>query len=531
MAKSSRVKPKVSFLDAYLEGRLGSFFSLAPSETQAALARQRASPRPELASALGRYARKLGAPEEAVASIGRLEQPGSRAVVTGQQPGLLLGPIYTLSKAVTAVRLAQRLSSEDRPVVPVFWLASQDHDSAEIDHAYLLDVEERLLRPSLPFPEGQPSGRVAFTPEWQDSLEAQLLEARTPTVYRDEVLALLREAAALSDTVADVFGALLYRLLGSQGLVVLNPLEPDVAPLFGKVLARELEQPLESSRRINAAGESLSALGYAPQLGRAPGATNLFLEQRKDGQPRRELLHADVDGFYTSSGRYTSRYSKGELAELLRDEPARITPAAGLRPITQDAVLPTALLVVGPGELRYFAQLREVYALHEVAMPLVWPRATATLVEPPIRRILDKYGLTVDEVQRRPDASSQRVLLDLHGHGEVVTRCLAEMDEAVAGLLEHLGAVDPTLKRSIRRTDERLRLGVERLRSKAAAAIAKQDEITSRQLGRLERHLLPGGQPQERVLSPFSPFLKFGVRHVMARLLSLEPEGEQVLDL
>lgn len=236
--------PSPSFETAYAQGAFADFFQLAPKDTAAALELPRPVPRAALTAALGRSAEKLGAPEAALRNLERLAHPGSRVVVTGQQTGLLLGPLYTLSKAVTAIALAKRLSSEARPVVPVFWLASQDADSAEIDHSYLLDLRERLHRPALPLPEGVCAGRIPLPEAWLEALLCDLDALEVPEPYRREVGALLQRTAARAQSFSEWFGALLYELLGPAGLVVLDPMACDTAALFRPVLEAELAAPL-----------------------------------------------------------------------------------------------------------------------------------------------------------------------------------------------------------------------------------------------------------------------------------------------
>jgi bacillithiol biosynthesis cysteine-adding enzyme BshC len=515
--------PPTPFETAYASHALSHLFALAPQDTRSALEQPRPVDRRVLAAALRRQAEKLGAPEAVFGNLERLEHSESRVVVTGQQTGLLLGPLYTLSKAVSAIALAKRLNTQERPVVPVFWLASQDADSFEIDHAYLLDLNEQLHRLSLPLPEGVPAGRVVLTGTWFERLVGDLNAFHGPAAHRAEVTELLRRTAARAETFADWFGAILYELLGDEGLVVLNPLEPGLARLFSPVLAAELEEPLRSGAAINAAGDTLRALGYTPQLGRAAGATNLFLEE--DGQ--RRLLRFDGRCFWADAG----CYSRDELLARLAADPACLTPAAGLRPVTQDAALPTTATVVGPGELRYFAQLKGVYEQHGVAMPLIWPRMTATVLEPPVARLLEKFGVSAAEVQRDFGGVRDRVLLGLHGHKLAFDNRLKALKNLSGSLCAHVSEIDPTLANTVTRAEADLREIFARLEVKSAAALADRDDIYTRQFGRLQAHLLPGGTPQERCLSPFSFFLKFGVAGVMAALLALPAEGDHELRL
>ena len=499
-------------------GDLGEFYALAPSDKQAALALPREVDRETLADALRAYAERLGAPAQVFEQLNALSHPESRVVVTGQQAGLLLGPTYTLSKAVTALNLARQLSTEDKPVVPVFWVASQDHDTEEIDHTYLLDMAEQLRKLELPLPSGTPAGRIKFKEKWLETILEELAQLEVPEAHSKEVTGLLKNAVESSETFADLFSALLYRLLGEQGLIVLNPLEPKVAPLFKNVLNTELNAPTASAEAVNAAGERITEAGYTPQLGRGAGATNLFLEE--DGQ--RTLLRFEEGTFFTENREYTLE----ELQTKLNADPSLITPAAGLRPITQDAALPTAAVVVGPGELRYFAQLKEVYEQHGVAMPLVWLRTTATVVEPPVRRILDKFNLNASEVTTDFEAVKRQTLLELHGHAEAFDKALETLDTSLEKLTGEVREVDPTLTGTVEKAEGHFRRTLGILETKSAAALDKQDDIYARQLGRLEKHLLPLGTTQERLISPFSFFLKFGIKPVLDAFLALPAEGD-----
>jgi bacillithiol biosynthesis cysteine-adding enzyme BshC len=511
---------------AYLSGHLTDFFQLPPGDTDAALGLRREVDRAALAAALRPYAERLGAPESTLRNVERLADPRAMAVVTGQQAGLLTGPMYTLAKAMTAVKLAARLDSEDRPVVPVFWVASQDHDVAEVDHAYLLDASETLRRVEVGLPDGVPVGRIPMDEAMVAAVAASLTQHTPRPSCEAEVMAVLEETAAASRTYADWFAAQLYRLLAGTGIVIVDPMEPAVAALVAGLLERELADPLEGPARVNDAGKRLRRLGYTPQLGRAEGATNLFVElPGGDGLPRRQLLRVE-GGEFSAGG---TRLTKGDVLARLREDPASVTPAAGLRPVVQDALLPTAASVLGPGELAYVAQLRGVYELHGVPMPLVWPRATATVVEPAAARLLRTYGLTSAGFRADPDGALERVLLERHGAASSFNRATKELEAAFEELLANVDAIDPTLRGTVKRGRRHLEATLARLKGKSAAALSRRDAETRRQFERLRAHLLPLGQPAERVLSPYSHALKFGLAPLLARLEGMGESGEHEL--
>ena len=514
---------------AYEAGELAEFFQVRPGDTDTALALRRDVDREALADAIRPHAERLGAPGATFGAIDRLAHPRSMAVVTGQQAGLLLGPMYTLSKAMTAIALARRLNSEDRPVVPVFWVASQDHDVAEVDHAYLLDAGEELHRPSVALPGGVPVGRIPYAPEMLRAVRGSLVEHDPSPRCGPQVLGLLEETAAVSRTFADWFSAQLYRMLGHHGLVVVDPLEPAVAAISAPLLRSEILEPLAGPERVNAAAQALKQMGHSPQLGRGDGATNVFIELGRDaGTPQRHLLRAVKGGGFVADGR---SLDTAEVLARLGEDPTALTPAAGLRPVVQDALLPTAVSVLGPGELAYVAQLRGVYELHGVPMPLAWPRATVTVLEPAAARLLDVLGTTVAEFTADPEGVLDRVLLARHGAAAGFERATSSLESAMEELLSDVDGIDTTLRGTVLRGRRYLEETIERLRSKSAAALARRDGDTRRQFRRLRAHLTPLDQPAERVLSPYSHMLKFGVDAVLDRLAKIGESGDNELRL
>ncbi|MBA2668306.1 MAG: bacillithiol biosynthesis BshC, partial [Trueperaceae bacterium] len=295
--------------------------------------------------------------------------------------------------------------------------------------------------------------------------------------------------------------------------------------LWRALIDRELERPELTPALVNGAGERLQALGWAPQLTRAEGATNLFAEA-PGGGPRTLVRFDATDGFDLGG----ERIDRATLDEWLDDDPTALTPAAGLRPVLQDALLPTAVFVVGPGELRYIAQLRGVYEAHGVAMPLVWPRASATVLQPPVRRILARHGLDWQRVMHDPDGAECSLQLQRHGHADAFAHALAVVEREVGSLIAHVDAIDPTLAGTVHRGRHHLERTVLTLREKAARALARRDIDTRRQFERLRVHLRPNGGLQERVVSPFSFFLTLGVESVRDAFLELPVEGDHAIE-
>ncbi len=514
-------------MDAYAFGELDEFFdcprppqTIRPSE---AFSR----PRAELAAALAAEAGRLGAHSRVIAAAGRLADERSAAVVTGQQAGLLLGPNFTLSKLFTARHIAARIDTDEAPVVPVFWLASQDHDTAEIDHAWLLDLDERLHRMKLELPSDVPTGLIPWQNAWLTDLLGQLRSGNWQAEFLEGIEQQLGEAAAVSESWADFFAALFYRVLGPDAPLVLDPTRPGLAPLFSSVLAREIEDPQASVEAINSAGARLSRLGHSPQLGRGHLSTNLFISTTQDGLPRRRLLRFDAGTF--SAGE--ERFSRADLLAMLDSEPGRITPAAGLRPVVQDAVVPTSAFVVGPGELRYLAQTRDVYRHHGVTQPTIWPRAEVTLLEPPAVRILSKLGVSAADYQADPESIERQLLLEQSGAAREFSAGLHSLRQAQAELKAALLKIDPTLSGAVDRHAQRVAHSLGTLEQKTAAATRRRESVLDGQFERLRAQLLPAGGLQERVLSPVSFFLKFGSGPVLRRFAEIGESGPHLLEL
>lgn len=490
---------------AYRAGTLKKWIRLMPTDLELAHSESRTEiDRTLLAEAFRAYHSSLGTLDSTTQTLlERLQHPASRTVVTGQQAGLLGGPAYSVHKAADAILLARQLDTPDQPVVAVYWVASQDHDAAEVASTTLLDHSEELHRLTLNLPEGVPIGRIQWQANWTQQIETLLETFDTQDTYKTFVRDKIKKALASGGSYADVFARLIHHLLAKEGLLILDPLHPAFAKLMAPSLAHELKQPLASSQKIEEAAQQLQAQGFTPQLRRPAGATNLFLEEA-DGQ--RRLLHYQQPIFQTDN----NQYSQQELLELLNTDPSRLTPAAGLRPVVQDTLLPTLAFVVGPGEVAYGAQLQEVYKLHGLQQPLLWPRLSVTWLEPNVQRLLNKLNLTVAELQKNPEKAYGQAIAKQQNAASLSATRLTELEQQFNILTTEIEALDPTLVKATKRTQHKTLQRFERLQQLGQQALARAENQKSQQLTRLKTHLLPNGHKQEREMNFLTYLLKHG---------------------
>jgi bacillithiol biosynthesis cysteine-adding enzyme BshC len=494
---------------------LRQFLPFGIENLPALLHTPRSAPREALSAGLVAYLKRLGAPPQSLEAARTLAHPGSRAIVSGQQAGLLTGPAYTFYKAHAAIKLAHEHRQPDQPVVPVFWVASQDHDTDEVCSIELLDFEERVHSLRLELPPAHPAGRIPFHPYF-----AEVCTLIQPFAGHPAIRERICRAMLGNWSYSEVFARLMLEFLGPHGLVLFDPMAPELAPLFVPALQHEITNPLASSEAVNRTARAMKLAGLEVVLGRGEAATNLFLE----GSDRvRRLLRFRAGHFEDGEQRYTP----ADLRAILALDPARITPAAGLRPVLQDAVLPTAGLVVGPGELKYIAELGGVYALHGLEPPAVIRRMGVTVLEPPIERLLQKYGLEAWAFQADPEGLFKTALAQEDARVQVIQthlkRIAAEFEQ-VQALLK-----DPTLSRPRHRARVRVQYELERLERKILDNALRHENTTGAQFARLQRHLVPT-VPQERVY----PFLMYLLKHgeiVLQRLLELPATGNHTLRL
>lgn len=491
--------------------------------------------RDAVADALRRQNERHGGLSGATAAhIEALRDPASVAVVTGQQVGLFGGPLYTVLKTITALQCAEAWAEElGRPVVPVFWVEGEDHDFAEIRAAHVLRrnavVTLRYTGHAEPDDGNLGAvGRLTLTEQITRVLD-QLDDALPPSDFKPDVMALARDAYAPGVTLEDAFTRLVRGLFPDAGLVFLNPDDPALKAVAAPLVRRELTDPAASAARVQAASAQLEADGFHAQVRARP--TNLFL---LTGGQRRRLDWSEDDGAFTVYGTGETK-TQSELLALLETTPEAFSPNVVLRPLVQDLLVPTMAYVAGPGETSYFAQYGGVYEWAEVPRPLVYPRASATLVEGKVQKVLDKFDLTVDAFAEDADALFQRVVVEQMevdvdaAFGEA----LPQVHRAVSALKQTAQAVDPTLGKAAEATRAALMGELNDLKSRIVRAEKRSQDALRQQLDKAYANVRPEGTWQERLVSvlyflnKYSPALLTDLRAA----LSPDTRAHQVVEL
>jgi bacillithiol biosynthesis cysteine-adding enzyme BshC len=448
----------------------------------------------EIARIIAAQQADRGAPAASRESAARLADPAARVIITGQQAGLFGGPLFTLLKAITTMKLAAQVSRDHRvPVVPVFWIDAEDHDWPEVSGCTVLDTElaaTTVRLADLPGSGTQPIARLTLTDVISPALE-QLSAALPDGEFKSDLLETLRTAYVPGRSMAAAFGVLLEQVLGPRGLVVYDSSDPAAKPLARDVFVKEISQPGQTARIAARAGEALVAKGYHAQATLADGTVSLFHLNAQRAPVR-------IDGDRAIVGEETSTLA--ELQDEARRHPEHFSPNVLLRPLIQDTVFPTICYVAGPNELAYLGQLKEVYTHFGVPMPLFYQRGSATLADSATLRFLSKYDLPITAL-RAQDESALNQLLEsqLPPTVEQALKAVSSLiDERMAAVATAVPQIDPTLEGAVNSTLGKLQHEVQALHNKVIQAAKRRDDTLRRQFQRAQALTFPQGHPQER---------------------------------
>jgi bacillithiol synthase len=428
----------------------------------------------------------------------QLARPGAVAVVTGQQVGLFGGPMYTVYKALTAARLAAQLSEQGIPAVPVFWLATEDHDFNEVNHTWVFDGRTQPRRIAVQAAgDHRPAGEVIPESYPLDGIEA--LFDGFP--YGTSALETIGRSYAPGRNMGSAFHAFLREILGAFPFVYVDPMQAEIRRIAAPLLREAAGRGPELTEALLRRNGELTAAGYHAQVHLEPKSSLFFV--LRDG--RRIAIRRNGD-FYEGPD--------GQLDEAgLADYGERLSPNALLRPVMQDYLLPAVAQVAGPAELTYLAQTR---VLHQALLgrgPVIVPRCAFTLIEERAAKLTARYGLTHQEFFGGPEAVREGISRKLIPPG--LRDAVGSAREQVAGLLAALeretAAFDPTLAAATAKSRSKMLHQVEKIEAKIARESVRRDERAASDADYLNGLLYPNKHLQERVYS----ILPFLARHGM----------------
>jgi len=478
-----------------------------------------ASRRQKVAGILERQNRAWGASAETLRNLDRLRATAS-CVVTGQQVGLLGGPLFAIFKALGAIRLAERATELGVDCVPVFWLATEDHDLAEINHATLLGANgslQRVIAPTQGVPDA-PVGGIRLGEEIR-----QPLEDAAAALGDSEITDLLRRCYQPGETLGSAFAKLFSALVGRWGVIMLDASDPELHALAQPIYRAAIERAEELDQALLERDRELLSSGYHDQVKVTELSTLLFTIEKG----ARVVIHRGTGVARPAGFRIGQEKISGEeLVQRIEAEPQHFSANVLLRPVVQDYLLPTLAYTGGPAECAYFAQAAVVYEKLLGRITPAVPRFSATLVEPKAAGLLERYALQLTDVfhgpERLRELLAERALpADLKSAfqtaAESLQTCLARIESSLARL-------DPTLVDAAQRAGSKMRYQLDGLQGKAARAELMRTEVLDRHATLLSNLLFPHKNLPEREIAGVSFLARHGIE-LLERLYEAAGSG------
>lgn len=459
--------------------------------------------RERLCTALAEQQKQWGS--EAASSVDKLGS-GAVVVIGGQQPGLFSGPNYTILKALTIIKIARALDERGIPAVPVFWIAAEDHDYEEIHWASILDRDSGLLKVRVDLSDGDASP-VGWLQLRDDVSQAasDCLNRLPQSEFQPEVRKVLESSYQPGISPVDAFARMMSRLFGSSGLILANPLHPELKRLAEPIVAQAARKNSEIRSAVIARSRALSEAGYHEQVKVDNTFTGLFAYRGKSRQALRP-------------------------EELGTDAP--LSPNVLLRPVVQDVLFGTVAYVGGPAEIAYLGQAAAVYETLGRSLPPVFPRISATILEARISRVLKKYEMTFTDAFRGKEFMKRKAVESVQGV-EMFDTARQRIENELESLRASLRAVDPTLDAALDTSRQKVMHQVETLRTKFVNAEARRNETLERQLDAISNSIYPEKKLQERVINVTSFLVRYGLGFVerLQAAVTLDPREHQVIDI
>ncbi|WP_077617725.1 bacillithiol biosynthesis cysteine-adding enzyme BshC [Bacillus sinesaloumensis] len=466
--------------------------------------------REKLVEHLLSYNKRLNYHTHTIENINRLTNPKSVVVIGGQQAGVLSGPLYTIHKIVSIIKLAKEQEEKlNIPVIPVFWIAGEDHDFAEINHLYV-NLKNGIRKRAVPHYHTRKTMVSSLEIEKDGLIEwiEEIFETYGETNHTKGLIERLTEYVEKSTTYVDFFVQIINELFGWSGLVLVDSGSKD----FRTIQSHHFRQMVEKNREIHDAlllqQEELSTHRYSKTINMNESSANLFYTQNGE----RILLEYNVEHDVFSGKNNECILCGDELLEISDNQPELLSNNVVTRPVMQEFIFPTLAFISGPGEVSYWAELKKVFAVMGMKMPPVLPRLMMTFVERAIESSIEEVGLTIPatlsgEIFKAKETWLENETADVEGLISGAKREVEQIHSKIrkVGLEIDSGLADLLLKNA-----QNIQAQFDFLKNTLNRSTLKQNEIVLNRFNRIETSLLPLGSPQERVWNVYYYLNKYG---------------------
>lgn len=481
-------------------------------------------PSESVAHALIQYNKELGCSDLTLEHLKALET-GALAIVTGQQAGVFTGALYTVYKAITTIKLAKQLSIQyERPVVPVFWIASEDHDFQEIHqlkyyangkvNTYAVPKQttekiDKYVQENMSKIDNLKAsvGHLKVTPEVYQTVETLLNQAAQDEIENLQVL--LKSTLLEGDSLSNWFGRLMMKLFQDYGLVFIDPMLESLRMLEVPLFKRALEANEQIINALNQQSEQVTALGYKPSLEYDPTGLNLFYYLGGE----RLLLKRSENGWSVSQNGQLVEFTEAELLQAFESEPDRFSTNVVLRPVCQDMLFKTIAYVAGPGEISYYGQLSEVYKAFGKEMPIIYPRENFTVITTEVSEKMADVEISPEAILLEGVETVRNHVLDLKDDiriDEIFEAFQQQVSEGYDTLIGQIETISPEIHEFTGKNKQMILNQIAYLQEKAHRFHRRNHKDLMKQLGEIEMQVLPEGGLQERTLSVIQYYGKKG---------------------
>jgi bacillithiol biosynthesis cysteine-adding enzyme BshC len=454
-------------------------------------------------------------------------------VATGQQLGIMGGPLYTFYKTITAIKLCNYLKENysDYNFVPVFWLEGDDHDYEEVRSFNILNNENQLVR--LEYEDGLPAetnrGSVGIQ-KFNQNIETvlnKLTDSLRETEFKPIILDFIKSIYKPDRTFLETFRELMIRLFDEFGLIIFNPVDPSVKKILVPVFSKQITEFEDHAGTLVERSAELEEI-YHAQVKVKP--INLFLTDNNE----RLLIEPTESGEFRLKGK-RKRFSKEEMLQLLESSPDKFSPNVLLRPICQDYLFPTGFYVGGPAEISYFAQISPLYKIYGIEEPFLYPRSSATIVEKGVKTILEKNSLSYNDIFLDENELVNKIVSESSDLNidSLFVKTSEEINLLFEPINEMLISIDKTLSDLTAKSKIRIEETLNHLKTKATEAQTRKYDSTIRQLTKVRNVLYPNGNLQERELNFIYFMNKYGMGFTgwIFNELSINKFEHQIIEL